>query len=75
MPNKEQYEKINKEEAQQYHKLWRMKNELKIRNYYKQYRSDNLDKIKKIQRAWYLKQKKIKHNPEIQYKKIVITFD
>jgi len=47
MPNKEQYLKINKEEAQEYHKLWRMKNKLKIRNYYRQYRIDNLDKKKK----------------------------
>ena len=29
MPNKEQYLKINKEEAQEYHKLWRMKNKFK----------------------------------------------
>ena len=75
MPNKEQYLKINKEEAQEYHKLWRMKNKLKIRNYYRQYRIDNLDKIKKLQREWYLKKKQIKHNPEIKYEEVVITFD
>lgn len=75
MPNQQQYKNINKREAQEYHKLWRIKNELKIRNYYRQYRINNLNKIKKLQREWYLKKKEIKHNPIIQYKTVIIYFD
>lgn len=75
MPNKERYEKINKKEAQEYHKLWRMKNQLKLREYYRDYRKKNLEKVKKVQRDWYLKQKEIIHQPVIEYKKVVIDFD
>ena len=75
MPNKQQYKNINKQEAQEYHKLWRIKNRLKLLNYYRQYRINNLDKVKKLQRDWYVKKKQINHIPEIKYKKIIITFD
>ena len=75
MPNKERYEKINKQEAQEYHKVWRMKNQLQLREYYRQYRINNLEKVKKLQRDWYVKKKGIIHKPVIEYKKVVIDFD
>lgn len=75
MPTREQYKKIDKQKVQEYHKQWRMKNQNKIREYYKNYRFNNLHRIKKLQRNWYLQKKGLKHQPVIEYKKVVIDFD
>lgn len=75
MPNADQYKKVNKREAQEYNRLWRIANRVKLLNYYRQYRMNNLEKVKKLQRDWYLKKKGIIHQPVIEYKNVIVYFD
>jgi hypothetical protein len=75
MPNAKQYKKVNKREAQEYNRLWRIANRVKLLNYYRQYRINNLERVKKLQRDWYVKNKSGNHQPVIEYKKVIVYFD